>query len=236
MGKQPFHVIIFEEMSYPEQLAFIIKEVFRSVLAFDKVLDIDLRETLTNYSAYKFVISSGDVTNKDTNSILERDFQKSKYREVILELDKKELERKICLNPPPEAHSALNNVIIPILELKNNELENVNDINQIESMRVITKKFIIDVSKSRICFLFVGKRRADEYLNYVENNITMYKGILCCARGGQIKVCEVMQKPIQNIIKKFFGVDKLIVVNFEGYLSDENSQDVYHKYILTEWE
>jgi len=54
-------------------------------------------------------------------------FKNSKYRDVIIRLDSKELEAKITLNPP-KVQPLLGRVIIPILELRNKELEGIADL------------------------------------------------------------------------------------------------------------
>lgn len=57
------------------QIAFIIKEVFKSIMPFEKVLGIDLRDAPISYCSYRFVLSSEEIVEREVINLLEKDFQ-----------------------------------------------------------------------------------------------------------------------------------------------------------------
>jgi hypothetical protein len=71
-----------------------------------------------------------------------------------LKLDSKELEERVTLNPLPEVRPLLDKVIIPIIELKNNEIRNVNDLNAIELTRMKMQDLLNKISEGRIGIIF----------------------------------------------------------------------------------
>ena len=79
LGRECIRVTVFSEMDYPEQLAFMIKQVFEHRFSYENVLDASLRDTLVKYYAYKFAVMVGrEVVDRKTLNILEREFQETK--------------------------------------------------------------------------------------------------------------------------------------------------------------
>jgi len=107
-GKRTIRVMLFGELDYPEQMAFLIKSVFRDVLAFHRVLRSDLREALVTYYAYKFAHLSVDRVGRDSLGVLEREFEESKFKDLILKLDSKELSsvRRVTRGEKKSARTA----------------------------------------------------------------------------------------------------------------------------------
>jgi len=227
-GKEYFNIVIFSDMSYEEQLVFIIKKTFESVLSYEKVLGIDFRETLVLYYSYKFAFSSEKLVSKEVVNILEKEFQESRFKEVVLKLDSKPLEENITLNPPPEVRPLLDRVIIPILELKSTEISNVDDLSTIELVRIEMQDLLTKIAEGKIGVLFIGKKDPNKYLGYVNTRIHEFEGILICARGIYIAII----KDISRLIEEQLGTSKLYSQTFEGNLTDDSNKLTPYKYVL----
>ncbi|OYT40594.1 MAG: hypothetical protein B6U89_01555 [Desulfurococcales archaeon ex4484_58] len=227
MREQFIKIIIPSDLDYNEQIVYLIKQVFKEVLPIDKCLGIDFRDTLINYYAYKFAMES--KMSRDVIDLLERDFQNSKYRDIVMKLDSKELEERITLNPPPEISPLLDRVIISILDIKNRELERVKNISDIEKTRSMVEKLLMLLSKGYIAVLFIGKRKPENYLSYIRDRIEGFRGLLLCARGRYIMVLESMYDNIIEILKEHFG--EVIEERIEGVL-ERDGEKVRHCYIF----
>lgn len=232
--KKYIDIIIFSDMSYPEQLAFIIKKTFEMGLRYEKVLEKDFRDSLVAYYSYKFALTSKDIVEKDTLDILESDFQRCQYKEVILNLDSKELEETITLNPPPEVAPLLDRVIIPLLDFKNKEMMSINELSVIESVKIKMRELLTNIGKGNIAILFIGKKMPEEYLSYIKDKIASFKGLLVCSRGTYVSVYrEFLHNEIKELLKSVFNTNDIVEEYFEGYIRLEgDDKDVYYKMVL----
>jgi len=221
-------------MSYPEQIAFILKKVFDAVLPFERVLGSDFRETITSYYAYKFALRCEERVGREVVSILEREFQKTKYREVVLRLDSAELEEKITLNPPPEVKPLLDRVIVPMLELRSREVATLKDVVQIEIGKAEMEKILTIISKELIGVLFIGKKSPKEYLGYVSERIGSFRGLLVCSRGSYASVYEkFIHEELVSLINKVCDFMEVIEKRFEGKIeAKEPGKSTFHRYVL----
>ena len=165
---------------------------------------------------------------------MERRFQETRdeCREVVLKLDSKELEKQITLNPPPEVRPLLDRVVIPILELKSREMERVNDIVTIELTKAKMRQVLTALAQGKIAVLFIGKKRPDEYLEYVKGRIGEFKGLLVCSRGTYANLYDkLIHSKLIEIIKEKLSPE-IEVLTFEGVLTSEESCVMRYKYVL----
>ncbi len=224
-------IIIPTNMNYHEQIAYIIKQVFDEVLALDNVLSYELKNSLICYYAYKFAKTSREILDKNVINILEKDFQNSKYRDIIVRLDSKELEKKITLNPPPEVKPLLDRVIIPILELKNRELSKISELARLEEEKSKIEKILKLLGNGFIGILFIGKRNPEEYLSYIDEKIYGFHGLLVCSRGKYtIFFKNDFYKILKSKIEKYLG--EIIEERFEGYIDIPEHGKIYYLYNL----
>jgi len=232
--KECFNIIVFSDMSYDEQIAFIIQKAFESIISYEyeKVLGIDFRESLVLYYSYKFAFLCEKIVGKKVVHLLERKFNEAKFKDIILKLDSKELEERVTLNPPPEVRPLLDRVIIPIIELKNNEIRNVNDLSAIELTRKKMHDLLNKISEERIGIIFIGIKNPDEYLHYIKERIDEFEGILICTRGKFTNLCEYFIKEIGSILWKELNISRPYVEIFEGDLPSETNKPVHYKYVL----
>lgn len=222
-------ITIPTSMNYYEQVAYIMREVFAQVLALDNVLSYELRQSLINYYAYKFAKTAGKVLDKQVIDILERDFQNSKYRDMIVRLDSKELEEKITLNPPPEVQPLLDRVVIPMLELRDKELAKVTELAKLENERSKIEKILKLLSEGVIGVLFIGKKNPEEYLSYIDEKIHGFHGLLICCRGKYADFYkEYFYKVLKPKIEEYLS--EIVEESFEGYITIPGSGEVYHIY------
>jgi len=230
-GERYIGVIIPTNMNYYEQITYILKEALRMILALDRVLGYEFRESLVSYYAYKFAVHAGKTIDRQVVDLLERDFQNSKYRDVIIRLDSKELEAKITLNPPPEVQPLLGRVIIPILELRNKELEGIADLARLEKEKSRIEKILTLISRGEIGVLFIGKKEPGTYASYVVEKIANFKGLLVCSRGMFAKAYkEYYHKVIKAIVEEHLG--NVVEEWFEGYIELPDRGGVFHLYVL----
>ena len=227
-------IIVFSDMSYPEQIAFILKKVFEAILPFERVLSSELRETITSYYAYKFALKCEERVGKEVVSVLEREFQKTKYREIVLKLDSVKLEEKITLNPPPEVKPLLDRVIIPMLELRSREVATLEDVIQVEIGKAEMEKILRAISKGLIGVLFIGKKSPEEYLGYVNERIGSFRGLLVCSRGSYAGVYEkLIHERLVSLINRICGFMEVIEKRFEGEVeAKEPGKSIFHRYVL----
>jgi len=231
--KRCINIIIFSDMSYPEQLAFIIKKTFDTIFPFEKVLEAEFREAILSYYAYKFAVTCGKLVGRDTIKMLEQEFQRNKYKEIIAKLDSKKLEEQITLNPPPEVRPLLDRVIIPILELKSREMEPIHDISTIELTKTKMKRILTALANGLIAVLFIGIKRPEEYINYVKERISEFKGLLACSRGKYTIVYEkFLHNQLIKILKETYPSTELEIEYFEGKLTTEKDKEIYYKHVL----
>jgi len=230
-GKQYVSVVIFSDMSYPEQLAFIIKKAFDTVFPFEKVLEVEFREAILNYYAYKFAMACEKLVGRDTIEVLERDFQGTKYKDVVVRLDSKELEGRITLNPPPEVRPLLDRVIIPILELKSREMEFVSDLSTVEFVKARMGRILVAIAEGLIAVLFVGKRRPEDYICYVKERIGEFRGLLVCSRGAYTGVYEeFIHGELVRLLEESGNFTGIEIERFEGKLAAETGKEVYYRH------
>lgn len=157
-GRHYYHIIVFDDLSLPQQIAFILKKTFEAIFPFQNVLEIDLRECLVIYYSYKFAKASEKLVGTETIDLLEKELQKNRYKDMIINLDSKELESNITLNPPPEIRPLLDRVIIPILRLKAQKMASITDISMIESTKTKMRNFLDRLSRGLIGVLFIGRK------------------------------------------------------------------------------
>jgi large-conductance mechanosensitive channel len=73
-GKEILSINIFGNMSYEEQIAFIIQKAFEAIISseYEKVLGVDFRDSLVTYYSYKFAFLSQSLVGKGVTLMLER--------------------------------------------------------------------------------------------------------------------------------------------------------------------
>jgi len=228
--KKHVQVVIFGDMTYPEQLAYVIKKTFEAVFPFQKVLDLDLRRSLVTYYSYKFALSSEELVGRETIDLLEDELRKSPYKDMLVKLDSKELEEAITLNPPPEVRPLLDRVIIPILRLKSQELLDVTDASLIVTTKKEMHNLLQKLAERKIAVLFVGQKTPDEYLAYVKEKINWFNGLLICSRGSWIKTHYMLELEVLTIMQDIHSTEKLAIKCLEGDLLLENDQTMRHRY------
>lgn len=228
--KKYIQVVIFGDMTYPEQLAYIIKKTFEAVFPFQKVLDLDLRRSLVTYYSYKFALSSEELVGRETIDLLEDELKKSPHKDMLVKLDSKELEEAITLNPPPEVRPLLDRVIIPILRLKSQELLDVTDASLIEMTKSEMSNLLQKLAERKIAILFVGQKTPDEYLAYVREKINWFDGLLICSRGLWVKTHYILEPELSTIMQNIHLTEKLATKYFEGDLLSENNETIHHRY------
>jgi hypothetical protein len=233
-GKEIFSITIFGNMSYEEQVAFIIQKSFESIISakYEKVLGIDFRESLVIYYSYKLAFLSEDLVGKGVTLILERKFNEAKFKEIILKLDSKELEESITLNPPPEVRPLLDRVIMPIIELKSQEISPINDLSTIELTRREMQQLLTKIAEGKIGILFIGSRTPEEYLQYIKSRIDEFEGVLICARGKRTILCDPIVREISKEYQGSLGIETPSVKTFEGTLPSEENRPLNYKYVL----
>lgn len=225
--KKSFVITVFQELDIHQQMAFVIREVFKEALSFDKILEIDLRDSLIDYYSYKF----GRLSNIDKKvlEVLERKFQKSKFRELLIKLDSKELEEKITLNPPPEVRPILDRVIIPILELRENDLADIEDIATIETAKKEMRDLLEEIVREKIALLFIGRRGVNEYMQYLRERMSDFNGFLICSRGIYELACESVCNKFEELLKE--KCKDYTREEFSGKLR-LNEKEISYRYIL----
>jgi len=233
-GKEILSITIFGNMSYEEQIAFIIQKAFEAIISseYEKVLGVDFRDSLVTYYSYKFAFLSQSLVGKGVTLMLERKFNEAKFKEIILKLDSKELEANITLNPPPEVRPLLDRVIMPIIELKSQEISPINDLSTIELTRREMQQLLTKIAEGKIGILFIGSRTPEEYLQYLKSRIDEFEGVLICARGKRAILCDHL---VPEIIKEYqgsLGIETPSVKTFEGTLPSEENRLLYYKYVL----
>ena len=233
IGKNFVNIVIFANISYPEQVAFVIEKAVESTLSVDNVLDVELKRALIRYYTYKFVYLCKERFKKDILEIVERRFYEAKDKNLILKLDSKDLEEKITLNPPPEVKPLLDRVIVPMLEIKNSQMMNEKDLALIERVKAEMRKILEIIADEKIAVLFIGRRRPDDYLGYVCAKMRYFSGILVCSRG---KYVEAYRKLIHGELIKMLEENGLleepIEKTFEGELVMEKREKILHCYVL----
>jgi len=232
LGKQYMDIIIFSDLSYPEQIAYMIQKVFESIFPYEKVLKAEFRDSIITYYAYKFAVKSKQLITREVIDILERRFQSTKHADLIIKLDSKHLEEKITLNPPPEVRPILDRVIIPILDLKRHEMEKEKDIATIESAKNEMEKILTAIGNGKIALLFIGKKEPSTYLDYVKQKLIWYNGLLVCVRGKYVIIYEkYIRNKLTDIFKETFGIEPE-TKQFKGKLTVKESEKIYYKYEL----
>lgn len=233
-GKEILSITIFSNMSYEEQIAFIIQKAFEAMISseYEKVLGVDFRDSLVIYYSYKFAFLSQSLVGKGVTLILERKFNEAKFKEIIIKLDSKELEANITLNPPPEVRPLLDRVIIPIIELKSQEISPINDLSTIELTRREMQELLTKIAKGKIGILFIGSRTPEEYLQYVKSRIDEFEGVLICARGKRVILCDYLVPEIIKEYQSSFGIETPYIKTFKCTLPSEENRPLLYKYVL----
>ena len=137
----------------------------------------------------------------------------------------------MTLNPPPEVRPLLDRVVVPILELKSREMEEICEVGRIESEKAKMESFLVSLARGEIAVLFVGSKNPEEYLHYVEEGVGSFRGLLVCSRGKFSRVYkELLHERVVDVLKRVLSAREVEVEVFEGVL--ELEKPVLHYYVL----
>ena len=164
-------------------------------------LDVEFLEGLINYLAYKHAHISGKVEKRVMN-ILRDNFEKSKYRDTVINLDSKVFSEKAVLNPPPEQKPLLKSIVLPIVGEKEKEIRRSGmNLTEVEKYKSLFMQIINGLSSKECKILFIGHRRPLDYVNIINENIQEFNSIILSARGAFIAYMFFLFKDIIKILE-----------------------------------
>lgn len=198
-GKDIEIITIFEKEPLKQRI-FIIKEAVKNAFLFSELLDTDLTDTLITYFSYKF---SSEVLKSERKLIMElqKEFEKSSSRNLVIALENKDFSDRIVVNPPPEKKPILTEILLPMIIYKSKEIveQNIGFVEK-EKWKNLFSKFIKGIYQEKVGILYVGKFEKEwYYLLFKENFIKFSEGLIIASRGGYIeKHKEVENKIFEN--------------------------------------
>lgn len=179
-------ILVFEKYSEEEQKAFLIEKAFSSSVE-SRLLDLDFLESLVHYLAYKYASENSDIDER-VERVLRRDFERSKYRDCVLQLDSLEYSVAVVLNPPPIEKPLLTNVVLPMVREKEKNLIALKaKLPEIEEWKSIFMEIINSLCSKECGVLFVGVRTKAEYMEMLIEGINKFSFIVISARGTHIQ-------------------------------------------------
>ena len=112
-------------------------------------------------------------------------------------------------------------------------MEPVRDISTIELTKTKMKRILTALANGLIAVLFIGIKRPEEYINYVKERISEFKGLLACSRGKYTIVYEkFLHNQLIKILKETYPSTELKIEYFEGKLTTEKDKEIYYKHVL----
>lgn len=194
-GKQAGPVVlVFGNYSEEEQKAFIIEKAFASSLT-SQLLDLDFLESLIRYFAYKHAYESNEI-EPEVRMVLRKNFEKSKYRNCVINLDSLEFSTSLILNPPPHEQSLLTNLVLPMVREKEKELLQVTvDLSTMEKWKTFFMTLIHKLDSKKSAVILIGIRLLEEYLEMLNEGLHEFSCLILSARGGYI---DLMDELIRN--------------------------------------
>jgi len=133
------------------------------------------------------------------------------------------------LNPPPEVRPILDRVIIPILELRENDLADIEDIATIETAKKEMRDLLEEIVREKIALLFIGRRGVNEYMQYLRERMSDFNGFLICSRGIYELACESVCNKFEELLKE--KCKDYTREEFSGKLR-LNEKEISYRYIL----
>jgi len=161
--KRQLRIFIVSDMTFEEQIAYIIREAVRSVIDY-KVIDSALRDAILYYLCYKFSSHSENLISRRVVELFEKKLNQCKEKNMVVNLDSIKFSERIVINPPPEKRSILDEFFLPFLEILDLKYAGVRELERTLRVKDMTRKMFEELATGRMKILFIGRKRPEEYV------------------------------------------------------------------------
>jgi hypothetical protein len=189
-------ILITQFKTESERIAYLLKQAVSEVLR-TFLLEIDFKETLIIYMAYKFAKRVKRI-GKSIEEILFNELSTLKYNVCVMKLDSTNFEKQIVLNDVPKAKPLLEETVLPIIGILTQQIQtkkydsNGDGIKDFNKQRDFFIKWIGRLCDDKVRIMWIASSPIKRYLKFLtkDNSISKFEFFIFGARRSNINVLD----------------------------------------------